>query len=85
MREACGDRDLTPKTLCADRGAEVFVKNLDGYAALVFDVTRKKDSGHSALSQLTLYVITITESSLQSFEQLIQIEYPFGGRCQRIQ
>jgi hypothetical protein len=39
----------------------------------VTDVASEKDCGHSAFSQFALYVIAITESSFQLFEQLIQI------------
>ena len=85
MSETRCDRDLATEALCTNGRTKVFVKNLDCDATLMFHVAGEEDSGHTALSQLTLYIITTTERSLQSFEQLIQIEYPFGGRCQRIQ
>lgn len=85
MSEARRDSNLTTESLCTYGRAKILVQHFYGYTTLVSQVASKEDGGHTALSQLALYVITITKSSLQLFEQLIQIEYPFGGRCQRIQ
>ena len=79
MRETRRDRNLAAESLRTYGRAEVFMQHLDGYTTLVSQVASEEDGRHTALSQLALYVITITESSLQLFEQLIQIEYPFGA------
>ena len=73
MRQARRDRNLATKTFGADGGTEILMEDLYRYTALVSNVAGKEDSRHTALSQLTLYVISITESSLQPFEQLVQI------------
>lgn len=73
MREAGRYLDFTAKTLGSDGRAKVLVQDLNGDLSLMTDVASEEDCRHSALSQLTLYVVAITESSFQLFEQLIQI------------
>jgi hypothetical protein len=60
------DPDFTEESLRTQRRGELGAEDLERDLALVAQVAGEIDSGHAALSQLTLELITISQGGAQS-------------------
>ena len=68
MGKVGGDVDLAKESRRPDRGSYLGLENLDGDAAMVFDVFSEEDSRHSTLAKLSLEMIAVGERGLESFQ-----------------
>ena len=70
MLQLGGDPDLPQKAVGTDRDGQVGMENLERDGAVVADVARQKDGGHTALSQLPLHVVPVGQGAPQAVNRL---------------
>ena len=71
MLQARGRANLGEESLAAERGAEVGMEHLDRDVAIVAEVVREKDGGHTTGAELAVDAISIGEGGGQSRENVV--------------
>src|SRR5437868_6478240 len=79
MLQVRRDLDFGEKPLDAKHGPELGVEDLDGDAALVFDVARQIHRRHAPASDLAIDLVAVADG----FYQLLETERHGGSACRR--
>ena len=70
MLKAGGDLDLAQEPLGTERGREVRTEDLDGDLSVMLQIFSEIDSRHSPAADLPLYRVSVSQSSLQTVQQV---------------
>jgi hypothetical protein len=74
MLELCADLDLAGEPLCAERGGELWAKNLYCYLAAMLQIIGEIHRGHAALTQFTDDGVMVGEGGLELREQIRRLD-----------
>jgi hypothetical protein len=74
MLEVGGDLDFLEETLGAERRRELGLEDFDRDFAIMFDIVREIDGGHTARAELSLEGVAIGECSIQLLDRRRDLE-----------